>query len=161
MFHIGQKVIYGVHGVCEIIAVDVQRINRKNIEYFVLTSVDQPGSRFYIPTHNETALMKLRPLLTKEQIESILLTQQGGDDLWIADENKRKQHYKELICSGDRAALVGMVRCIYKHRKQQEAEGRKIHLSDEDFLKEAEKLLCAEFSIILGISKNDVIIKIK
>lgn len=156
VFQIGDTVIYGIHGVCRIAALETQRINKQKVEYFVLVSEDQPGSKFYIPSGNPAALGKLRHLITKAQIDEILSAKWNSADVWIADENQRKMRYKELITGADPAELVGMVRCLHQHRLEQASAGRKFHLCDENFLKDAEKLLSTEFSIVLGIPKDQV-----
>ena len=74
---------------------------------------------------------------------------------WIADENQRKLRYRVLIGSGDRRALVVMVHTLHVHKNKQAEQGRKFHLCDENFLRDAEKLLCSEFSLILGLSKEE------
>lgn len=156
MFQQGSQVVYGVHGVCNILENELRTINRKKVEYYVLQPVEQPEARYYVPVQNENAVAKMNPILTRQGIEELL---QGKDVLsqtWIVDENQRKQYYKTVIGSGDRAALIGMVRLLYQHKKEQLTTGRKFHLSDENFLRDAEKLLSGEMSIVLGIPRNEV-----
>ena len=156
MFGCGDKVLYGSHGVCEILDVEIKRVDRKSIEYFVLRPLEQPGARFYIPIHNQTALSKLRPILTPAEINTLLSENIAQSDAWIEDEGQRKQRYKELISSGDRAALIRMVHALHTHRRLQQEVGRKFHLCDENFLRDAEKLLSTEFALVLNISPDDV-----
>ena len=74
----------------------------------------------------------------------------------IDDESQRKSKYRELINSADRGALICMIRLLHDHKAKQLAAGRKFHLCDENFLKDAQKLLSAEFSLVLGIPKQEV-----
>lgn len=156
MLQSGQLVTYGIHGVCSIMGTETKVIDRKKIEYYVLEPLDQPGSKFYVPAHNEVAVSKLRPLLTKQELENLLRDCSCQDDEWLPDENQRKQHYKELINSGDHVALLKMVRALFRHKEIQLAQGRKFHLCDENFMKDAIKLLDSEFSLVLGIKQQDV-----
>jgi len=156
MFQCGQLVMYGAHGVCKITGTQERTIDRKKVEYFVLEPLDQENVQFYVPTHNQAAIAKLSPLLTKNELDALLLEESAADPEWIVDENRRKQRYRELIVSGDRASLVSMVRVLLKHKAQQQAAGRKFHLCDENFLKDAQKLLSAEFSLVLGIRPEEV-----
>lgn len=151
MLQIGTQVVYGIHGVCSIVGVELRRVDRKKVEYFVLEPRAQPGTRYYVPRHNETALSKLRPLLTKEELEELLVSEDTHQDIWIDDENHRKQKYRELINSADRAALISMIRALHRHKENQLAAGRKFHLSDENFLRDAGKMLSSEFSMVLDI----------
>ena len=59
--------------------------------------------------------------------------------------------YRELISSGDLAKLIQMVHTLYRHKNAQAAAGRKVHLCDENFLRDAEKLLASEAAIVLGM----------
>ena len=52
MYQIGDWVVYGIHGVCIIAAVEQRLVDKKKVEYFVLTPKDQPEARFYVPTHS-------------------------------------------------------------------------------------------------------------
>lgn len=156
MFACGQQVVYGIHGVCNIVRTETRIIDRKEVEYFVLTPVEQPETSFYVPTNNATALSKLKPILTKEQLDLLLCSDKAVEDAWIQDENNRKQRYRELINSGNRAALISMVRTLLVHKSKQAAVGRKFHLCDENFLRDAQKLLSSEFSLVLNIPKEAV-----
>ncbi len=75
---------------------------------------------------------------------------------WIADESRRKLRYRELLNGSDRGAMISMVRTLHNHRTEQLAAGRKFHQCDENFLRDAEKLLNAEISIVLDIPQSDV-----
>ncbi len=156
MLQVGSQVVYGIHGVCKIIDVEARRVDRKKVEYFVLEPICNPGSRFYVPMHNEAALSKLRPLLSKEELEALIVSDATHQDCWVSDENQRKLKYRELVNSADRAALISMIRALYKHKEDQLAAGRKFHLCDENFLRDAQKLLSSEFSFVLGIPLSDV-----
>ena len=156
MLQIGSQVVYGIHGVCCIIDTEIQRIDRKKVEYFVLEPREQPGARFYVPANNPNALSKLRPLLTRAELEHLLESQDTHQDCWIADENQRKLKYKELINSGDRAMLISMIRALQKHKEDQLAAGRKFHLCDDNFLRDAKKLLVSEFSMVLEVPQSEM-----
>ena len=55
MFQVGDQVVYGIHGVCSIHGLDVQRVNRKRVEYYILVPLNQPDARFLVPTQNQAA----------------------------------------------------------------------------------------------------------
>lgn len=156
MFQLGDHVMYGIHGVCRITDVEERTVDHRQVSYFVLEPMEQSGSRYLIPTHNEAALSKLRPVMSRHELETLLCSDAVRLDTWIEDENMRKQRYRELINSGDRLALLQMIRSLHAHKQSQAAAGRKFHLCDENFLRDAERLLSAEFSLILGIAKDAV-----
>ena len=156
MFQIGDQVVYGIHGVCKIIALEERTVDRKKIKYFALEALDQPGARYFVPSENPAALAKLRHLISREDLQLLLASGEIRESCWIADENQRKQRYRELINSSDRVTLLRMINTLHQHKKVQVEAGRKFHLCDENFLRDAEKLLNAEFSLVLGIRPAEV-----
>lgn len=156
MLTVGSKVVYGIHGVCTIVDVEQRTVDRKKADYFVLEPMDKNHAKFYVPVHNPVAISKLRPLLSAEELEALLLSEEARQDIWIPDENHRKMKYRELLSSGDRAALISMIRCLLDHKAAQLSAGRKFHLSDENFLRDAQKVLSSEFSVVLGIPQDKV-----
>lgn len=156
MFQVGDQVVYGIHGVCRIIEVEERTVDRKKIKYLALEPLDQPGARYFVPCENPAALAKLRHLISREDLEQLLSSDEIRENCWIVDENQRKQRYRELITSSDRVALLQMINSLHQHKKEQAAAGRKFHLCDENFLRDAERLLNAEFSLVLNIQPSQV-----
>lgn len=156
MYQAGDKVVYGIHGVCRVLDQEEHTVDRKRVTYLALEPLGQEGARFFVPTQNAAAMAKLRRMISREELEALLSSQEVRTDHWIQDENLRKQTYRELINSGDRARLMRMVRTLYHHKAAQTAAGRKCHLCDENFLRDAEKLLTSEFCLVLGMEPEQV-----
>jgi len=156
MYQIGDQVVYGIHGVCSVVQLEERLIDRKMIQYYVLEPEEQSGAKFYVPVNNQAALAKMRPVISASDLRRLLNSDAVQEDHWIQDENQRKNYYRELITSGDREALVGMVHTLHKHKKQQAESGKKFHLCDENFLRDAEKLLGSEFSVVLSMTREGV-----
>ena len=154
MFQAGDRVVYGIHGVCDIIDSETKIVDKKQVTYLVLEPLGQPGSRYLVPTHNELAMGKLKKMLTREELEALMQSDFVRQDSWIRDEGVRKQTYRTLISSGDREKLMAMVHTLYCHKEEQQAAGRKVHLCDDNFLRDAEKLLIGEVSIVMGMDTD-------
>ena len=154
MFQCGDQVLYGIHGVCKIVDIERKKLSGKVSEYYVLEPLDQSSARYYIPTQNEAAVAKLQPVLTPEELHKILHSAATQQDAWTEDENQRKQLYSNLITGADRAALVRMVHAIHKQKGLQTAVGRRLHLCDENFLRDAEKLLISEVSVVMDMDMD-------
>lgn len=149
MFEIGEQVLYGAHGVCCVTDMEKKFTEGKHLTYLVLEPMEKDGSKYLIPTHNASAMGKLRPLLTKEELRALLDSEEVRADCWIQNENQRKQSYRELLGGGECARLMRMVHSLYRHRTAQAAAGRKCHLCDENFLRDAERLLSSEVAIVM------------
>lgn len=156
VYQVGDRVVYGIHGVCQIVDLQIQTVNHKKVEYYVLEPITQSGARFFVPSQNQAAVSKLRSVLTKDEVDLLLKSEQYRQDIWTDDENQRKQYYRQLITEGDRCALMSMIRALHLHRKEQQLTGKKFHVSDANFLRDAEKVLYSEFSIVLGIPYEKV-----
>ena len=154
MYQIGDQVVYGVHGVCRVVDQEERVIDRKRVTYLALEPVGQDGSRYLVPTHNAVAMSKLKHMLSKEELTQLMDSEEVRSDGWIRDENQRKQTYRELISSGDRAKLMCMVRSLYRHKAAQAASGRKVHLCDDNFLRDAERLLTGEVAIVMEMDAD-------
>lgn len=155
MYQSGEYVLYGIHGVCRVVGTEKQLINRKRTEFLVLEPLAQNESRFYLPTQNPTAIGKLKAVLSREEMLELLSSEQIREDCWIREENQRKQYYRDLISSGDRTALLQMVSSLYRYKDEQMAAGRKFHQCDDNFLRDAEKLLSSEISLVMDFSPEE------
>jgi CarD family transcriptional regulator len=126
-------------------------------DYFVLKPVNEKGSTIFAPMDNPLVLNKMRRLLTKEQIHTLIDSMPEEKGVWIENENERKERYKNILAKGDPSELIQMIKAIYTHKTQREAEGKRLHMSDERFFKDAEQILYNEFQYVLDIkSKNEL-----
>ena len=155
MFSVGDRVVYGSHGVCTVAAQERQLVNRKPVIYLVLEPVGQRGSRYLVPTHNAAAMEKLRPMLSAGELAALLASEGIRKDAWIADEAQRKQHYRELLSSGDRERLLQMTFTLHRHKRAQTEAGKKCHMCDENFLRDAEKLLAGEIAVVMEMPPEE------
>ena len=152
MFEIGQWVMYGIHGVCRVAGTEKQMVNRKRSEFLVLEPMSKAESKFYLPLANPTALAKLKPVLSAEELRTLLNSPEVREDHWIEEESKRKMYYKELIARGDRKDILQTIYALYRYKAAQMEAGKKFHLCDENFLRDAEKLVSTEIALVLEMT---------
>lgn len=155
MYRVLQMVVYGVHGVCRILDLEEKIVDHKTVAYYVLEPLAQPGTRYYIPSHNSAAMAKLRPLTDSVRLQE-MIHDEGSEAAWITDENQRKQHYRRILTTVDAGELIGMVRCLEKHKLSQAQIGRKLHLCDENFLRDAKRVLTSEIAQVLQMDEKEV-----
>ena len=156
VYEVGTLVVYGIHGMCRIVDREMRTVDRKKVEYLVLEPLGNAGSSYFVPAGNPAALAKLHPVMSREELEDLLGSEQIRQNCWIPDENARKQRYRELINGGDRMAMLQMIHSLQRHKQEQLAQGRKFHQCDENFLRDALRLIDGEFSVVLGIEPADV-----
>ena len=155
MYQVGELLVYGSHGVCRFLKEDRQVVDRKKVTYLVLEPLGQENARFMVPAHNPVAMSKLRKLPQREELEALLTSPEIQNEAWVTDENRRKQLYRELIGSGDRERLLSMMRAIVRHKEAQAAAGRKCHICDDNFLRDAEKLMIGQIAVVMEMDQEE------
>lgn len=159
MFQVNDVIIYGGQGVCEIAAIEEKSIGGVKKAYFVLKPIKEQGSTIYAPTDNALVQKKMRRLLTVSEINHLIDSMPDEKTVWIDNANERKECYKNLLASGDHLALIQMIKAIYAHKKEREAAGKRLHVMDEHFFKDAEQILYNEFQYVLNLSGKEALMK--
>ena len=95
----------------------------------------------------------MRKVMTKEDIDALIDSMPNKKPTWITNENERKETYKQILASADQAAIISMVQALFFHRQEKEAEGKRMHMSDEHFMKDAEQILYNEWQYVLNVDK--------
>ena len=157
MFAIGDSFIYGENGICTLVDIQRKTLAKEPRVYYVLAPAFTANSLVYVPTDSPRLAEKIRPLLTPEEIYALIDGMPAVDTLWVEPEAARQDLYRHALTDGDRNPLIGMIKAIFAHQQQLKADGRKPRISDERFLKEAEKLLYDEFAYVLKIKQEDVL----
>ena len=158
VFQINDVIIYGGQGVCQITGIEEKVINGVKKTYFVLKPVSDRSATIFAPADNELVLNKMRRLLSKDEIHKLIDSMPQEDAQWVANENERKELYRSILAKGDHLELIKMVKAIYAHKKRREAEGKRLHMSDERFFKDAELILYNEFQYVLELESKDELV---
>ena len=153
MFKINDVVVYGQQGVFEITAIEDKKIGGEMKSYFVLKPKAERGATCYVPIWNETALAKMRRVMTKMEVDALIDSMPNKKSFWIENEAERKETYKQVLAGGDQAAIISMMQAIYRHKQEVEAVGKRLHVSDDRFMKDAEQILYNEWQYVLHVDK--------
>lgn len=156
MFCVGDTVLYGSQGVCKIIGKDKREFAEHDREYLILQPFYDKNSSILVPSENQELISKIKPVLSAEEIKEVIQSMPEEDTIWIEDENLRKQKYQDIIHEADRKKLIQLIKTLYLHQISQKKKGRKLHQCDENFLKQAEKILYSEFAVVLQIKPEEV-----
>lgn len=156
MFDIGEYIIYGNHGVCE-----VKEISKKTISsmigeklYYTLAPVYVKGSTIYSPVDN--GKVAIRSVLTKDEAEELIESMPEIGLIENVEEKKREMVYKDLIRSCNCRDLISMIKTLYKRRKERIEDGKKFTAIDERYYNQAKGCLYGEFAIALDMDMEDV-----
>jgi RNA polymerase-interacting CarD/CdnL/TRCF family regulator len=158
MHKIGDKVLYGANGVMTIVDIREESALDTCRSYYVLRpTLMNTQSLTYVPTDNERLVSAMRPLLTREEIEQLIISSSEIEPLeWVKENRARADRFKKVLESGDRRAMISMIRTVEQSAVRREAEGKKNFLADEGIKLKAQKLLFSEISVVFDIPEEEI-----
>ena len=153
MFEVGDYVIYGTNGVCQVEAVgkiDSSIMDNKRIYYTLVPFYSKTG-KIYVPADSEK--VSIRKILSKEEALAFVEKIKDIEELWVADEKTRELTYKEAFRKHD---YVRIIKTIYFRREERIAEKKKLTATDERYFRMAEDQLYGELAVSLSMEKDEV-----
>lgn len=157
MYQVNDAVLYGAQGVCRIVEIAEKDFGGTSREYYVLKPVFHESSTIFVPVTNEALTAKMKRILSVEEIHGLIHGMPEEASIWIENDAVRKEKYKELLMSGDRMALIRLIKTLHQHQEQLQARGKKLHAADERIFRDAERMLYEEFAHVLKIKKEQVV----
>lgn len=156
MFQKGDNIVYGSSGVCEVVDIGTMNMTgaKKGRLYYTLLPVYSNGSRIYTPVDNDKIVM--RSILTREEALEKIDSIPEIEPLWIVDEKKREESYKEAVKTCSFENLIKIIKTLYLRRQSRLAGGKKLAAIDERYLKMAEESLYGELAISLDMPKEEM-----
>lgn len=159
MFSVGQNVLYGTNGVCAVADITTRKIGKINMEYYVLKPLCSQSSTLFVPTQNEQLVSRMRCTVTGEELENMLCSPEDTL-MWNDNKIERTEQFKSIIAGARCDELIAMIRLIHRHADEVHLTGKHLHLTDERYLKEAEKMVTDELSVVLGIDREEALQRI-
>lgn len=156
MFQIGDKILYGSSGACLIEQITLMRFGRTREQYYVLRPIYQNAAVIYVPVNNPTLVSKIRSMPSKTEVEQLLVQLHTVESVWIEDAQERKALFDQIMRNGDCADRVRLIKTLYHRKQQRLTEGKNLHVSDENFLRDAQRLLSDEFAYPLQLTPAEV-----
>ena len=154
MFQVGEYIVCDHNGVCQVLAVTEMPELKKDVLYYQLEPVYSRGSRIFVPVDSNKLVM--RRVFTEEEVETLLKEIPSIETIWISNEKKREEQYREVARKYDCREWVKIIQTIYLRKQNRRMEGKKITYIDEKYMKLAEENLYGEISIPLKISPDRV-----
>ena len=154
MFQVGEYIVCDHNGVCQVLAVTEMPELKKDVLYYQLEPVYSRGSRIFVPVDSNKLVM--RRVFTEEEVETLLKEIPSIETIWISNEKKREEQYREVARKYDCREWVKIIKTIYLRKRNRRMEGKKITYIDEKYMKLAEENLYGEISISLKISPDRV-----
>ncbi len=156
MFKVGDKIIYGNTGVCEVVSIgplDIGGVKNEK-EYYTLRPFFKGNGTIFTPVDNDKIVM--RHILSKDETMEIINEIDEIKPLEVHNEKLIENEYKEEMKKCDCRDLVRVIKTIYKRQQKRSAEGKKTTATDERYFRIAEDSLYGEFGVVLNMSKDEV-----
>lgn len=156
MYKKGEHILYGLHGVCKIDAIEKKRFGDVFHDYYILKPVFDQGSTIFVATQKESLISKMIPLLNKDDICTLIDQLPDIEVCWIDNEQVRKETYKQILEGNNRRSQLSVFKTISLHRHKLLTQKRKMHSCDEILLKNYEKRLYGEFAFVLNKTQEEI-----
>ena len=156
VFEKGEYIVYGTTGVCQVM--DITTMKQKEATqaklYYVLEPVSSPGGKILTPVEENKNPM--RRIVTREEADRLIEEIRNVKDLQIGDEKQREAKYKEALKSCDCKAWIGIIKTLYRRKKDRMVRGKRLTEVDERYFRKAKDNLYRELAIPLGITAEEV-----
>ena len=157
-FRKGEYVKYATNGVCLIEDINSTDFNPKSKDatYYILKPLAVSSTTIFVPIDNELLVSRMRKILTKEEIDAIIVSIDKETVNWIEDKKERTSHFNEIIKNDDPTELLRLASCIHLKRVELFEKGKKLLASDSSILEQVERLVENEFAFVLNIAPESV-----
>jgi CarD family transcriptional regulator len=149
-FAVGDKAVYPVHGVAEIVALESRDIGGSTTNVYILKVLDT-GMRIIVPTMNAGSV-GLRDLITSKEVKEVYSILKARDiprdtQTW----NRRYREYMEKIKTGSVFEIAEVMRDLSVLRKTKE-----LSFGERKMLDNARGLLIKELAIAKGVTEDKI-----
>ena len=157
-FDIGEYVSYGINGMCNIEDIRPMQLSQsvEKMMYYILRPESNPKSTIFVPVNNQKLVSKMRELMTKDEINAMLVRMKDRTLEWEKDVRFRTESFHEILSNGVNQDLILMIRCLHRKRQELVQLGKKLPVRDSNTLKTAERLVEEEFAHVLHIKCEEV-----
>jgi CarD family transcriptional regulator len=156
MLNIGECVIYGSHGLCQVREILVPSFleRGKEKQYYMMISAVDAGSVLYVPV--EGAEDKVREVIGADYAEDLIDDIEEVEEIELPEGKKAEPAILEVIKRNAVDEMMGLVKSLRRIKATREAEGKRFATLNEKYLNMAEKLLYTELAYSLETEKDNI-----
>ena len=156
MYKIGELVVYGTYGVCEVTnigSIDLPMVD-KTKQYYTLTPYYRRDDVVYASVENDSTIM--RYVISKKAANDLVKQIPDIEEMPVPSEKERELTYKTTIRTCDVKQLVSIIKTIARRKNERIESGKKVTVLDERYLKQASEQLFGELAVALEMEKDQV-----
>jgi len=154
-FAVGDKAVYPVQGVVEVVNIETREVGGSSIGFYILKILDS-GNTIMVPCKNADAV-GLRDLIDPEEIEDVYEILRS--DEVVSDNqtwNRRHREYMEKIKTGSCFEIAEVVRDLARLRNTKE-----LSFGERRMLETAQNLLVSELALAKSAPDSDIAEELK
>jgi CarD family transcriptional regulator len=149
-FSVGDKAVYPVHGVAEVVALEQRDIGGNKTAVYILKIIDT-GLKIMVPTVNAGSV-GLRDLITSKQVKEVYSILKSRDiprdtQTW----NRRYREYMEKIKTGSVFEIAEVMRDLSVLRTTKD-----LSFGERKMLETARGLLIKELALAKGVGEDKI-----
>lgn len=158
MFNIGDKIVYSLHGLCQIDDICEKTYSQVPETYYVLHPLGQSDLTIITPVNNDKVLML--KMMDREEAEEILQSFKQPGIKWIEESRERIIKFNEVIKTGNRKEIAKIANTLMGKIIELSKQHKKPYEQDKKLLKTIQDLMFEELAMALNSSfekiKNQV-----
>lgn len=155
MYQVGELIVYGTSGVCQVDAVGPQPARTGSQQPYYTLHPLHGTETIYAPVSSRVSM---RPVLTRSEADALILQFPALSAAPISGSNTQllSHSYQHAFQSNQCADLVRLLKAIHAKDDTARRQGRRPGRVEERYRKRAEELLYQELAIALGLPEEEV-----
>lgn len=153
MFDIGEKIIYGKTGVCEVVDICEDKFGIEGKSY-KLQSADDPQNIIYVSVNNEKVTM--RKIISAEKAKSVIESLESYQPVYPKDDKVRAEYIHQTITSDNMKQWIQLLKGLYLEKENRIRKNKSLKFRDEKAYTFLENFIFGELAAALGTSREDV-----
>ena len=155
MYKVGDKVMHRREGACYITQTTDMKMEDVQREYFVLSPILAKESNIYVSVDCQKQ-KSIRPVINREELQEFEKSMHFLNSEWIVDAKVRYRQFMNGISTFDFQEILDIYKCLIRQKEIQTLAAK-----DKEFLFTVEKLIGSEIAILLELSYDRVLEKMK
>lgn len=151
MYSKGDYISYGSHGVCRIADRRSMDFGSGEQEYLVIEPIASGSATIYLPASSPRLSSRIRPVLTREEIDAIISSVKNDRMPWIEDRKQRTLQFQQILSRRDTRELLLLAGCLHKRRTE-----KGLPTSELEILHKVEGMVEQEFSFALNVGRAQI-----
>jgi CarD family transcriptional regulator len=156
MLNIGDVVVYGSRGLCEIKDILVPEFAAKGSEklYYMLSSSENKNGMLYVAVEGSDE--KFHSAMSDEQARGLVDSIETMDELDFPDGKRGEPYITAVINKNQAREMMGLVKTLYMAKVSRIKAGKTVTSMTDRYLNTAERLLFTELAYSTGYGFDDV-----